>query len=91
MGKVEMRVEVDTKLVERARAAGIAFDEAAEIGLRIALADAGRGRPLGVVAGHLRQMADRRDADEARSALGEGKCRCHTGSQRADRPARRVW
>ena len=64
MGKVEMRIEIDTELAAQARAAGVALDDAAEIGLRIALANAGRGRPLGVVAGHLRQMADPVSADE---------------------------
>jgi antitoxin CcdA len=58
MGKAEMRVEIDSELPAQARAAGIAIDDAAEIGLRIALADADRGRPLGVVASHLRQMDD---------------------------------
>ena len=64
MGKVEMRVEIDTELVAQARAAGVAFDDAAEIGLRIALANVGRGHPLGVVASHLRQLADPVSADE---------------------------
>jgi len=64
MGKVELRVTIDTALVAQARAAGIGLDEAAEVGLRIALADAGRGRPLGAVASHPRQMADPVAADE---------------------------
>jgi post-segregation antitoxin (ccd killing protein) len=64
MGKVELRVEIDTELVAQARAAGIALDEAAEVGLRIALADAGHGRPLGAVASHLRQAADPARANE---------------------------
>jgi hypothetical protein len=32
MGKVELRVEIDTELVAQARAAGIGLDEAAEVG-----------------------------------------------------------
>lgn len=63
MGKIAMRVEIDSALVEQARAAGVALDDAAEIGLRIALADAGRGRPLGIVASHLRRIADPVAAD----------------------------
>jgi antitoxin CcdA len=58
MGKAVMRVEIDSELLAQARAAGIAIDDAAEIGLRIALVDADRGRALGLVASHLRQMAD---------------------------------
>jgi antitoxin CcdA len=64
MGKVEMRIEIDVELAEQARAAGIALDDAAELGLRIALADAGRQRPFGIVASHLRQVADPAAADE---------------------------
>ena len=64
MGKTEMRIEIDAELLAQARAAGIAIDDAAEIGLRISLSDADRGRPLGVVASHLRQMSDSRAAEE---------------------------
>ncbi len=64
MGKVEMRVEIDVELAEQARAAGITLDDAAELGLRIALADAGRAHPIGIVASHLRQVAYAEAADE---------------------------
>jgi antitoxin CcdA len=66
MGKIEMRVEIDTELAARAREAGVALGDAAELGLRIALAAAGSGRQLGVVANHLRQIADP-EAAEARA------------------------
>lgn len=64
MGKIEMRVEIDGDLAEQAREAGIALDDAAELGLRIALADAGRGHALGIVTAHPRQTADAAAADE---------------------------
>jgi antitoxin CcdA len=63
MGKIELRVEIDTDLAARAREAGVALDDAAELGLRIALAAAGNGRPLGMVTSHLRQGADPQAAE----------------------------
>jgi antitoxin CcdA len=66
MGKIEMRVEIDPELAAQAREAGVALSDAAEMGLRIALAAAGRGRPLGLAASHHRQIADP-EAAEARA------------------------
>lgn len=64
MGKIEMRVEIDGDLAEQARAAGITLDDAAELGLRIALAEAGQGPALGIVTARLRQVADPAAAEE---------------------------
>ena len=64
MGKIEIRIEIDGELAEQARAAGITLDDAAELGLRIALAEADRGPALGIVTAHLRQSADPVAADE---------------------------
>lgn len=63
MGKIELRVEIDAELAARARAAGVALSDAAEMGLRIVLAAAGRGPPLGAEASHLRQLADPKGAE----------------------------
>ena len=63
MGKIEMRVEIDSELAAQAREACVALSDAVEMGLRIALATAGRGSPLGVEAGHLRQLADPKAAE----------------------------
>jgi post-segregation antitoxin (ccd killing protein) len=63
MGKIEIRVEVDTDVAARAREAGVMLGDAAELGLRIALAAVGSGRPLGVFTSHLRQVADPASAE----------------------------
>jgi post-segregation antitoxin (ccd killing protein) len=68
MGKIEMRVEIDTELAEKAREAGLTLSDAAELGLRIALAAVGRGSPLGVASSHLGQIADP-EAAAARASL----------------------
>ncbi len=59
-----MRVEIDIELAEQARAAGISFDEAAELGLRITLAEADRVKASGIVDAHVRQVADAAAAEE---------------------------
>jgi len=64
MGKAELRTEIDADVLADARAAGIALGDAAEIGLRLAIAEAGQGRSIGIVAGHLRQMADPAGAEQ---------------------------
>jgi len=64
MGKVERRIEIDAELLALADAAGIALQDAVEIGLRLALAETGRGRPIGIVASHLKQTADPSGGDE---------------------------
>ncbi len=64
MGKVEMRVEIDSELFAQARAVGVDFDGAAEMGLRIALGGAGRAPPIGIVANHPGQLADPAAAEE---------------------------
>lgn len=66
MGKAELRADIDEHLLARAKAAGVSLDEAAELGIAIALAEAEKGQPTGIVANHLRQMADPAGA-EARS------------------------
>ncbi len=63
MGKIEIRAEVDGELVAQAKAAGVGFDAAAEMGLRLALADIGNGS-LGLAASHLRMKADPLAADD---------------------------
>ena len=68
MGKIEMRGDIDPELAAQAREAGVALSDAAEIGLKIALAAAGLGHPLGVATSHLRQIADP-EAAETRARL----------------------
>ena len=40
MGKAELRIEIDADVLADARAAGVALGDAAEIGLRLAIAEA---------------------------------------------------
>ena len=58
MGKAELRIEIDAKLLADARAAGVALGDATEIGLRLAIAQSEQGRSIGIVASDLRQMGD---------------------------------
>lgn len=64
MGKAELRADIDENLLARAKAAGVSLDEAAELGVTIALAEAEKGRPVGVVANHLRQAQDPAGVEE---------------------------
>lgn len=63
MGKAELRADIDEHLLERAKAAGVSLDDAAELGLKMALAEAEKGS-IGIVASHLRQIADPAGAEE---------------------------
>lgn len=71
MGKTELKIEIDADLLAEARAAGVSLETILEAGLRIALMASDKDRPLGVVAGHLRQAADPRGAEQRARAWAE--------------------
>jgi antitoxin CcdA len=50
MGKVELRIEVDAELLERAEASGVMLGPALEEGIRAALSRPEPARPVGMVA-----------------------------------------
>lgn len=66
MGKTELKIEIDSDLLARAREAGVDPATASEVGLRVLLADEASQRPLGIVANAAIQAADPAGA-EARS------------------------
>jgi len=58
MGKIERKVQLDERLLERVEAAGLTLEQAIKRGV-----DAATERPIGIVANHERQKLDPEGAE----------------------------